>query len=151
YEAWQAYAWLQTLIYGVFYSASPAAHDNDDASRGSLPARLDRLWRASAACTVAGRRAHRGADRSQLRGRLREFGAARRRCIGNVPVRDHRSAAVCDAPPEHGVALRIRLARRAVAFAAPVSRAAHSGDYLRRGDGARAQSRRGRGDARGRP
>src|SRR3989442_4621485 len=119
----------------------PAAHD-DHASRGSLPARPDRLWRASTACALAGRCAHRGADRPQLRGRGRKLRSPRRRGIGDVSLGDHRCAAVCDAPPEHRVALRVRLARRAVAIAAPVPRAEDPGDNLRPGDGARAQPRR---------
>ena len=46
-----------------------------------------------------------------------------------------------------GVALRVRLARGAVAAAAAVPRPASAGDDLRRGDGARAPSCSGRGDA----
>ena len=45
------------------------------------------------------------------------------------------------APHEDGVDLRVRLARRRLAHAAPVRAAQAAADGLRRGDGARAQSR----------
>ena len=76
---------------------------------------------------MAGRRARRRAVRHQLRGGRREQHPARRRRLGGVPVGDRRRAALAGpAPHEHGIDLRIRLARRLLAALARVHRRATS-------------------------
>ena len=55
--------------------------------------------------------------------------------IGSVAVGDHRRAAVAGQTPyEHGVDLRIWLARRLLAYLATVSAQGHPGDRVWRGD-----------------
>ena len=100
---------------------------------------------------LAGRRAHRRAVRAELRGRRRELRAARRPGLGDLPVRDRRRAGVRGAPHEHGVDLRIRLARRRLAPAARVRAAQAAAHGLRRRHGAAAQPGAGRGVRRARP
>ena len=76
----------------------------------------------------AGRAARdRRAVRHQLRGGRREHHPARRRRLRGVPVGDRRRAALAGpAPHEHGVDLRVRLARRLLAAVAAVHRARHA-------------------------
>ncbi|CAM8781311.1 hypothetical protein NCM_03687 [Burkholderia pseudomallei] len=118
--------------------------------RFQLSTRSDRLRPTSGAGELAGPRARRGAVRAQLRGRRRELRAARRPRLRAVPVRDRRRGRVSGAPHEHGVDLRIRLARGRVAHPARVrqARAAAHGVRRRHGDraasGARARVRRAR-------
>ena len=100
---------------------------------------------------MAGRRRRRRAVRRQLRGGRREQHPARRRRLRGVPVGDRRRAALArPAPHEHGIDLRIRLARRLLAAVADVHRARHPGHGLRRRDRAAAQPRGGRRHERGR-
>ena len=61
---------------------------------------------------------------------------------GDVSVRNRWRTAISESTHEHGVAVRIRLAGRALAGAAGVRPARAAADRLRRGDGAGAQSRR---------
>ena len=101
---------------------------------------------------VAGRRAHRAAVRPQLRGRRRELRPARRPGLGGLPLRDRRRAAARGrAPHDHGVALRVRLARRRLAHAAALRAPRAAAHGVRRRDGDGAQPGRGRRVARGRP
>ena len=74
-------------------SALPTAMNED---RPRLSARSRRLRRAPAASALARWRADRRPVRAELRGRCREQRAARRRGVGNVPVRDHRRAPFAD-------------------------------------------------------
>ena len=94
---------------------------------------------------MAGRRPHRGPVRRQLRGGRREQHPPRRRRIGGVPVGDRRRAAVAGhAPRQHGIDLRVRLARRLLAPVADVHRARRAGHRLRRRDRDGAQPGGGR-------
>ena len=98
----------------------------------SYPRDLIGYGRDAAASRMARRRAHRvqfvlnyeeGGENSVLHGD---------RGVGDVPVRDRRRAGFPDAPHEHGVAVRIRLARRPVARAARVRAAELAADRVRR-------------------
>src|SRR3569832_66849 len=123
-----------------------------DDGRTGLPPRPDRLRRKSSACGLAGRRARGGAVRAELRGGRRTLGAARRRRGRDLPVRyDQSGACARRAPHVHGVDLRVRLARRGVAAAAPVRAARDPADHLWRGHGPGAASVCGRGVPAGRP
>ena len=94
----------------------------------TLSPRHDRLRPQPARPEMAGRRPRRGAVRRQLRGGRREQHPPRRRRLGGVPVGDRRRAALAGhAPHEHGVDLRIRLARRLLAPVADVHRARRAG------------------------
>ncbi len=73
------------------------------------------------------------------------------RASGDLPVRDHRRAGLRDAPPEHGVDLRVRQPCGLLAHDARVRAARAPGHGVRRVDGAGAQSRSGRRDDRRRP
>ena len=74
---------------------------------------------------MAGRRARRRAVRHELRGGRRELHPARRCSLRGLPLRDRRRSALAGpAPHEHGVDLRIRLARRLLAPVAAVHRKA---------------------------
>ena len=91
------------------------------------------------------RRAGRAAVRHQLRRGRREQHPARRRRLRGLPVRDRRRRALAGhAPHEHGIDLRIRLARRLLAAAPHVHRARHARHRLCGGDGDGAQSAGGR-------
>ena len=119
-------------LYARRALARDTRHAHHDRIRARLSARPRRLRRDAAASALAGRRAHRGAVRAQLRGRRREQRAARRCGVRDVPLRDRRRAGVPGAAHVHGVAVRVRLARRRVAGAAAVPRARSAADGFRR-------------------
>ncbi len=99
---------------------------------------------------MARRRAARRAVRAQLRGGRREQHPARRPGVGSISVGDHRRAAVArQAPHEHGVDLRVRLACGLLAHLAAVRAQEHSAHRLRRRDRAGAQRGSRRRDERG--
>ena len=116
-----------------------------------LSARHGRLRAHAALRGLAGRSADRAAIRHQLRGRRRKQHPARRRRLGGLPVGNRRRRALARAAPhEHGIDLRIRLARRLLAPPSPVHRARRAGDGVRRRDRDGAQPASGRGDERSR-
>ena len=81
---------------------------------------------------LARRRQRRAAVRPQLRGGRREQRPARRSGVRDVPVRSHWGAGISEPAHERGVAVRVRLARRALARAAGVRPAPAAADHLRR-------------------
>jgi hypothetical protein len=84
---------------------------------------------------MAGRRAHRGAVRPELRRRRRERRDARRRGLRAVPLRDVQSGQLPGPPHQHGRHLRIRLARGRLAHPARVRKARPAAHRVRRGHG----------------
>src|SRR4051812_6087877 len=94
---------------------SPTAGAPYEPIAAELSARPHRLRAPPAASTLARGRPRRGAIRTQSRGRRGKLCLGRRWGVGKLPFRDHRGAALPDAPYEYGVVVRVRLAGRVVA------------------------------------
>ena len=121
-----------------------------DDDRRNLSARHGRLRTHAALRRLARQRARGGAVRHQLRGRRREQHPAWRRGLGSLPVRNRRRSALAGhAAHEHGVDLRIRLARRLLAAAPHVHRTLRARHRLCGRDRHGAQPRSGRRHERG--